>query len=352
MVVEWATEQDHVIQRADGSCLYNLANVVDDFDMKITHVIRAQEHLSNTPRQIFIADGLGYERPEYAHLPFVAEPNSQSKLSKRKLKDYLKIADFKNVHEKGLAIARAIGLATNDDTFNPVIVDFYEQVGYLPEAILNYMLLVGWSLDDKTEMFSREEMVRDFSLERVNKAPASFDVKKLTAFQERYMTALPMDRKLAMCLPFLERANVIPTPPDEATREQVRRVLEAAAHRIVIAGDVVDYAYFFAPDERLDFDVKAVEKHLGKPAGATQWLKALTEKFSTLSPFDAPSIEKVVRGFVESGGLKLGDVSQALRVATTGRAAGFGTFETLALLGQPRCLSRLRQALMMGDCFL
>src|SRR5262245_14822469 len=167
MKVEWSSEQDHVIQRADGSCLYNLASVVDDFDMKITHVIRAQEHLSNTPRQIFIAKGLGYELPRYAHLPFVAEPNSQDKLSKRKLKEYLKIADFRKIHEKGLAIAKAIGLKTSEETFNPVIVDFYEQVGYLPDAIVNYLMLLGWAHEDgKTEFFTRDEMTRVFSLER------------------------------------------------------------------------------------------------------------------------------------------------------------------------------------------
>src|SRR5579871_4506612 len=127
MEVAWASEQDHVIQRADGTCLYNLANVVDDYDMRITHVIRAEEHLSNTPRQIFIAQGLGYDLPEYAHVPFVAEPGSKNKLSKRKLDQYLKNADFKKVAEHGRAIADAIGLKTAADTFNPVIVDFYRQ---------------------------------------------------------------------------------------------------------------------------------------------------------------------------------------------------------------------------------
>src|SRR5262249_47342913 len=101
MVVEWTTEQDHVIQRTDGTCLYNLANVVDDYDMQITHVIRAEEHLSNTPRQIFIAEGLGYPLPEYAHVPFVAEPGSKNKLSKRKIAQYLKNPDFKKIYEHG-----------------------------------------------------------------------------------------------------------------------------------------------------------------------------------------------------------------------------------------------------------
>src|SRR5437016_3905166 len=122
---DWAREQDHVIQRADGTCLYHLANVIDDYDMKITHVIRAEEHLSNTPRQIFMIDGLGYPRPEYAHVPFVAEPGSKNKLSKRKIANYLKNPDFKKVYEHGESIARRMGLTTSADTFNPVIVDFY-----------------------------------------------------------------------------------------------------------------------------------------------------------------------------------------------------------------------------------
>src|SRR5579884_1203837 len=151
MTVAWGQEQDHVIQRADGTVLYNLANVVDDYDMQITHVIRAEEHLSNTPRQIFIAQGLGYKPPEYAHVPFVAEPGSKNKLSKRKIAQYLKNPDFKRVYEHGQAIVTKIGLQTSADTFNPVIVDFYQQVGYLPDAILNYLVLLGWSLDDRTE---------------------------------------------------------------------------------------------------------------------------------------------------------------------------------------------------------
>src|SRR5262249_28053269 len=176
MKVEWASELDHSVQRADGSCLYNLANVVDDYDMKITDVIRAEEHLSNTPRQIFMIDALGWPRPDYAHVPFVAEPGSKLKLSKRKLPQYLKNPDFKRVCDRGHEIAELIGLPTCADTFNPVIVDFYEQVGYLPDAILNYLLLLGWSLDDKTEHFTRQDMIDKFTLKKVNSAPASFDV--------------------------------------------------------------------------------------------------------------------------------------------------------------------------------
>ncbi len=171
MDLEWAREQDQVIQRADGSCLYHLANVVDDHEMQITHVIRAEEHLSNTARQIFIARGLGYALPQYAHLPFVAEPGSKNKLSKRKLDKYMKNPDFARLNEHGRAIAEAIGIEVSAEAFNPVIVDFYEKVGYLPDAIVNYLLLLGWALDDKTETFTRQQMIEHFSLEPCSLAP-------------------------------------------------------------------------------------------------------------------------------------------------------------------------------------
>ena len=220
---DWAREQDHVIQRADGTCLYHLASVVDDYDFEITHVIRAEEHLSNTPRQIFIAQSLGYALPEYAHLPFVAEPGSKNKLSKRKLDKYLKNRDFAQINEHGQAIAAALGLATTADTFNPVIVDFYEQVGYLPDAILNYLVLLGWSLDDKTEFLTVQEMIDNFSLERVTKAPASFDPKKLWAFEDHYLAQLPLETKVERMLPYLQRAGLVADPAPGEVRAKVWR---------------------------------------------------------------------------------------------------------------------------------
>jgi glutamyl-tRNA synthetase len=199
----WADEQDHVIQRADGSFIYHLANVVDDEDYEISHVIRAEEHLSNTPRQIFMIQSLGYRLPEYAHLPFVAEPGSKTKLSKRKLDKYLKNKDFAKLMEHGKSIADRMGLETTADGFNPVIVDFYETVGYLPEAIVNAMALIGWSLDDKTEFFTMDDLIRDFSLEGVTKGAASFDPAKLMAFQEKHMATKTAAEKVALCQPFL-----------------------------------------------------------------------------------------------------------------------------------------------------
>ena len=345
MEVEWAREQDHVIRRADGTVLYNLANVVDDHDMRITHVIRAEEHLSNTPRQIFIARGLGYDLPEYAHVPFVAEPGSKNKLSKRKIAQYLKNPDFKRVYEQGQAVAAATGLQVSAETFNPVIVDFYQQVGYLPDALLNYLVLLGWSLDDRTESFTRQEMIALFSLERVNKAPASFDPKKLFAFQERYMQALPAGPKEALVLPYLQKAGLVPAPAPAEAGRKLTQILQAAGDRIKVAGDILDYADFFLPDDRLPYDEKAFDKRIRKPPEAAGLLRMFRDRLAAADPFDAQTLDRLMQDFVQSEGVQVGQIIHALRVAVTGKAVGFGLFEALAILGKGRCLARIDLAL-------
>jgi glutamyl-tRNA synthetase len=344
--VEWAREQDHVIQRADGTCLYHLASVVDDHDMGITHVIRSVEHLSNTPRQIFIFDGLGYERPRFAHLPYVAEPGSESKLSKRKIPQYLKNPDFKKVYEHGRAIALAIGHHTSADTFNPVIVDFYREVGYLPHAVLNYLMLLGWAHEDgQTEFFTPAGMVQNFSLERVNKAPASFDPKKLFAFQEHYMQEVPPEEKAALALPYLEKAALVPSPVPADEREKVTEIVRAAGERIKVAGDVLDYRDFFVADDQLPYDEKAFDKRLRKPTEARTLLARFRDRLASAAAFDAASLEALLNDFVQAEGVELGQVIHAVRVAVTGKAIGFGLYETLAILGKERSLARIDRAL-------
>ena len=342
---DWAQEQDHVIQRADGSCLYHLANVVDDHDFQITHVIRAEEHLSNTPRQIFIIQSLGYELPEYAHLPCVAEPGSKTKLSKRKLNKYLKNRDFAQLLEHGRSIADRLHLETDPDTFNPVIVDFYRQVGYLPQAIINYLALLGWSLDDKTEHFSPEQLVESFSLDRVNKAPAGFDPQKLRAFQERHMLEAPIDEKVNLTLPYLEQSGLVDSPPSDDVPVRLARILEAAGDRIKVSGDVLDYADFFLADDQLPYDEKAFQNRLRKPPEAADLLGKLREQLATVEPFDVETLDKLLHDFVEANQIKIGQVIHALRVAATGKAVGFGLFDILAILGRESCLARIDRAL-------
>ena len=345
---QWAREQDHVIQRADGSCLYHLASVVDDHEMQISHVIRAEEHLSNTPRQVFIAQQLGYALPRFAHLPYVAEPGSKNKLSKRKLEKYLKNREFAALRDHGQSVADRTGLQTSPETFNPVIVDFYEQTGFLPHAVINYLLLLGWSLDDKTEDFTLEEMLEHFSLERVNKAPASFDAQRLMAFQDRAMQRLPMKQKVAFVLPFLQRAGLVPDPPPCETAPYLTRILEAAGDRVKIGGDVLDYAEFYQADDAFPYEEKAFNKRIKKPERATELLTAYRGELTEVEPFEADALDQHLHAFVERQGIKIGDIIHAIRVAVTGKAVGFGVFETLEILGRERCLARIQRALSLA----
>ncbi|MGQ9607131.1 MAG: glutamate--tRNA ligase [Thermogutta sp.] len=340
---EWSQEQDHVIQRSDGSVLYHLASAVDDHAMGITHVIRAEEHLSNTPRQVFILEALGHAVPRFAHLPFVAEPGSKTKLSKRKLEKYLKNRDFAELMELGRGIARRIGLETTDDLFNPVTVDFYRIVGFLPEALVNYLALLGWSLDDRTEHFSRRELTEVFSLDRVNKAPAAFDAKKLMAFQQRHMQQVPPADRTALVIPYLQRAGWIPGTLSPEIRERVARVVEAAGDRLRAAGEILHYPEFFVPYEQLEFDPKAVEKHL-QAAGAGALLRRAAETLAPVEPFLPDPLEKAVHLFAEREGIKLGAIVHPLRVALTGRTVGLGLFETMAILGKEQVTARLEAA--------
>ena len=336
--VPWRTEADVVVQRSDGSVLYNLANVVDDFDMRITHVIRAQEHRANTPRQLFMLEGLGYPRPEYAHVPFVAEPGSKNKLSKRKIAQYLKNPDFKKVAEHGQAIADRIGLKTTADDFSPVLVAFYEAVGYLPDAVVNYLLLLGWAHEDgKSEFFTRPQMIDLFTLERVNKSPASFDAKKLSAFQEHYLRGLPPAEVAGRRCRSCGRRG---WPP---TRRLWSGSSEQALPRMAVAGDILNYDFLFLPDERVVYDPKALEKHVRTPPGS-EWLPRLREVLASAEPFDAETLKGRAEAFAQEQGAKPGPVSQALRVAVTGKEVGFGAYETLAILGRERCLKRIDRA--------
>lgn len=338
--VAWANEQDIVIQRSDGTVTYNLANVVDDADMRISHVIRAEEHLSNTPRQIFMLEGLGYPRPEYAHIPFVAEPGSKNKLSKRKIAQYLKNPDFKKVYDHATAIASRLGLVTTPESFNPVLVDFYKRVGYLPDAVINYLVLLGWSLDDKTEEFSRAEMIQLFSLERVNKASASFDAKKLFAFQERRMNQLSLEEKVAGVIPFLDQAGLA------YERGQLSAVVAAMGPRLRVFGDILDYQDFFLPTEALPYDPKALQKHVKSDPNHI-WVKSLREIVTSCEPFDVPTLQARLEAFAAGVGAKPMAVAQTLRVLVTGKDVGFGTYETLAILGREKCLQRIDRALQI-----
>ncbi len=341
---EWSAEQDHVVQRADGTCLYHLASAIDDYDFRISHVIRAVEHLSNTPRQIFIMQSLGYPLPEFAHLPYVAEPGSSNKLSKRKIAQYLKHADFKKLQDHALGIAQTIHHPVAAETFNPVIVDFYRVAGYLPDAILNYLLLLGWAYDDSKEDFSREEMIRLFSLDRVNKAPASFDPKKLWAFQDRHMRGVPVKQKTPMAIRYLQEAGWVAKPTPCELGGLVQAILEAAGDRFKTAGDILQFSEFFVADDALTYDEKEFDKQV-RPAAGSGLLSRFRGRLASVAAYTAVALEEMLKAFVTDENIKLGQLIHPLRIALTGKTVGIGLYETFVILGQTRSLARIDRAL-------
>jgi glutamyl-tRNA synthetase len=304
--------------------------------------------LSNTPRQIFIARSLGYRLPLYAHIPFVAEPGSKTKLSKRKIAKYLKNPGFKGLYERGAAIAARTGTSRDAESFNPVLVEFYRESGFLPEAVVNYLLLLGWSLDDRTEMFSREEMVRLFSLERVVRHEAGFDPDKLLAFQARYMNDLDPARKAELCMSFLLRAGVV-AERSRAVEERLAAVLRAAGDRIVIGGDILQFDGFFGTADQLQYDEESFEKRIRKDSRAGERLAEYRKFLAPATEWTPAALESGFKNWCAEAGLKPGDLIAALRIALTGQTQGFGLYDAMAILGRDECLARLDRALARRD---
>lgn len=342
--VPWAQEPDHVIQRSDGSFLYHLASVVDDIEMGITHVIRAEEHLSNTPRQIFLWRALGASVPQLAHLPVVAEAGSRTKLSKRKLQQYLKHPDFLELYERGRRVLDRLGRKAIPETFNPVVIDFYRMVGFEPDAILNYLLLLGWSLDGMTERLTRPEQIAYFDLARVHRAPASFDPKKLWAFEQQVFRELSVEERVERVLPFLQEVGWLPAVLSAADRKWLTRVVATLGERLAIAGDILEFPEFFLDGDALPIDEGAFERKFLGDLRAQELLTELLPELKTGS-FEKEALEERIRSFLASRGEKLGKIVHAFRIAVSGRTAGVGLFELLELLGRERVLQRLERAL-------
>ena len=282
-------------------------------------------------------------------MPYVAEPGSKNKLSKRKIAKYLKNQDFLKLYEHGERIASACGRKLDAETFNPVLVDFYRDIGFLPDAVVNYLLLLGWSLDGETEEFTRDEMIQAFSLDRVVKSPASFDPTKLSAFQQRHMDQLDIKKKVAMAVPYLQQAQLADSPPDCDMAPYLTAIIEASEQRMAIAGDILDYDNFFTADEALKYDEKAFHKRIVNNENALELLHKFSSVLQTVESFNAAGIETMMQQFVEDNEIGFGQIVHPVRLATTGQPAGFGLFQTIAILGKQRCLNRIRIAIAKAD---
>ncbi|MEA2398169.1 MAG: nondiscriminating glutamyl-tRNA synthetase [Thermoleophilaceae bacterium] len=285
---------DFVIARSDGSPLYNLAVAVDDRDMGITHVVRGADHHSNTPRQLMILRALGAEPPIYAHLPLLHGPDGQ-KLSKR----------------HGAASVQEL-----------------REAGYLPEAVRNYIALLGWGYDESTEYMTTEELIERFSLERVSKSPAVFDEQKLRWMNGQYLRQLS---------------------PEELTRRLEERVgrtglrpaVEIAQEKMQTLEDFWRLAAFLV--EPQDFDEQAWVKVMSD--GAPDRLRRVRDALAAVEPFDKDGVEAALRGVVDALGVKPREVYQPIRVAISGGTVSPGIFESVAVLGRDETLARIDRAL-------
>jgi glutamyl-tRNA synthetase len=315
------TLDDFILLKADGFPTYHLANIVDDHDMGITHVLRADEWLSSTPRHLLLYGAFGYRPPELVHLPMILGED-RSKLSKR---------------------------------HGAVSVTEFREQGYLPQAMANFMALLGWSLDDRTELFTLEELVRYFSIERLSRTGAVFNLEKLQWMNGVYLRKLSVEEFVELALPYLER-GLPPSVPRPIDRGYLRRMAPFLQERARWLGEVPGLADFFFVEE-VDYDtgllLQGMEKEVRKqgkdPAGAAPLargaLEASAAAIERADDFAAEALEGVFRSLGAGLGLSTGAFFGLLRVALTGRTASPPLFHTMSILGRDRCLARLAAAL-------
>lgn len=333
--VEWNRKdvKDPVIVRSDGTALYNLATVVDDHDMEISHIFRAEEHLSNTPIQLRIYEALEWAPPQFGHLSFVCAPGSKKKLSKRDMERFLTPDILGRLAALGYSEEQAkAGL-------NPATLAYYEVMGYLPAGVMNYLALLGWSKDGTTEFFTVDDLIKEFNVDGLHSAPASFDPKKFIHINSEHMSRADKDSLLYGYAMALHAAGAI----DEFSSafDKINKVATACGDRLKICSDIVGYgASFFLRDPV--FDEKAYEKRL-----SDENIRKMVLQFATeLGVIDAPQdFEKAFHEFCAANGAKESDMVHAIRIAITGQPIGPGLFDCMAILGVEETRRRVVAAL-------
>ncbi len=299
---------DFIVARSDGSPTYNFATVIDDVEMGISHVIRGDDHLSNTPRQILVFEALGAPVPTFAHLSMIRGADGK-RLSKRH------------------------GAAS---------VEEYRDLGILPEALVNYLALLGWSLDDRTTIIDGKTLQESFSLDRVSKNPAVFDHEKLEWMNGVYLRELSPDAFVERMVPFLVTAGLLSPDAAADSREQLLELVPLLAERVKRLDEVPPLVHYLFTDTVV-IDESAREKVLRKP-GAAEALDAAADVLDRLGEFTPSTVEEALRSVPEAIGHKPKVVFQAVRVAISGSTVSLPLFESVAILGKPRALDRIRRA--------
>jgi len=302
-----ATLDDLVILRTDKHPTYNFAAVVDDSAMRISHVLRGDDHISNTPRQIQIYKALGLDPPVFGHVPMILGPDG-TRLSKR---------------------------------HGATSVTEYRDAGFLPEAMVNFLALLGWAYDGEREIFTLKELTDVFSLERISKNPAIFNHEKLEWMNGEYFRALPLATRADLVAQHLRATGGL---PESALRDraQLERAVAAVGERMRRPADFLTYAAFAFVDE-LEPEPAAWADLVAK-TGAGERLRKLAQVLTQVQPFEHDPIEQAVRGLAAELGVKAGEVIMPARIALTGKKVTPGIFDVILLLGRDRSVARLRRA--------
>lgn len=314
IVFDGANIEDFVILRSDGHPTYQLSVVADDIDMGITHVIRGDDHISNTPKQILIYRAAGAPVPEFAHVPLILGPDKK-RLSKR---------------------------------HGATSVMEYARQGFLPEAMANFLALLGWSPGaGNQELFTRDELIAAFDLGGISGGNAVFNPDKLDWFNQQYILRLAPDELARRVQPWFERAGIWDASLLDDRHAWFFAMLELFRPRARRLGDFAEQSRFFFTDT-IDLDAAAVDKHLRAPDMAGH-LEAIDARFAELSPFDAQALESTLRAIAEERSVKAATLIHAVRVAVTGKTVSPGIFDVLALLGREPVHKRVRAAIRIAS---
>ena len=306
---ENSLQDDFVAIKADGFPTYHFANVVDDHLMEITHVIRGDEWLSSAPKHLQLYEAFGWTPPVWVHPPLILD-TSGKKLAKRS------------------------GVST-------AIVDYIRD-GYLPDAMLNFLATMGWSSGEDKKLFSRQELIEKFTLEGIVNHPAVFDLAKLNDLQGEYMRMLSVDDLAELIMPRLQEAGYVSGSPTPEERDYLLRVTALIRERLVLPKDAPDMVSYFYSDD-FEYDEKGYRKYLAKET-TPALLNAVIERLSASPDWNLDTIESAVRTAGADMGAEGGAVIHPVRIAVTGRTHGPGLFELMEVIGQERCIERLRRA--------
>jgi glutamyl-tRNA synthetase len=296
---------DFIIQRSDGSATYNFTVVVDDITMKISHVIRGEDHISNTAKQLLLYQALNFSPPQFAHLPLIFGKD-RARLSKR---------------------------------HGATAVIDYQKQGFLKSALINYLALLGWTYNGVQEFFTLEELIEKFSLEKISKTAAIFDLEKLTWMNGHYIRQLPLDELTELTLPYLTEANLISDEEGLEKYSWIKEIVRLHQERMFTLSEISFLTrYFF--EEEVQIEEKLWEKYLRKP-GVKEILLAVREKISKNPIFEAGFLEQVIREVAAELEIGAGKVIHPVRVAISGRNFGPGLFEMMEVLGREKVFARL-----------